>query len=414
MQVSYRSTVRACYVGNFVQAAVINVTPVLFIPLRTLYNLTYEQLGMLVMINFITQVTVDLICARFVDQYGFRRFAVAGHITAALGLVLFAALPWLMGGSYVSFVLPTIVFSVGGGLLELLLSPIVNAVPTDEKATAMSLLHSFYAWGQVCVVLVTSALLYLLKTERWALIPLFWAALPALNAVAFSRVPLGSPVPEGGARMPLRRLFRQPYFVAALATIAFGAMAEVSMSQWSSAFMEKALGLPKFLGDSAGMCMFAVMLGLGRAIYGAKGSRIRLLHVMTLGAAGAALCYVAVGVSSMAALSLAACALTGLCTSLLWPGTLVLAAQRFPFAGASMFAILAAAGDMGASVGPWLVGVITENAPRWPMLSALAARMSSESLGLHTGLLFAAVFPLVTLGSLAYLHAKRHEAPVRE
>ncbi len=401
--VSYRSTTLACYLGNVVQAVVVNFTPILFLTLRAQYGIGFEKLGLLITINFVSQVTVDLACARLIDRYGFRPFAVGGHIAAAAGLALFALTPTLFRGSeYAGFVVATIIFSIGGGLMEILLSPIVNSIPSDEKSAAMSLLHSFYAWGQVAVVLITTLLLFALPSGWWPLIAAMWMLLPIADAILFAKAPLAPPIPEE-QRTGMRRVLKDPFFFVAMIVIMTGAMAELNMSQWASAFMEKAMGLPKLMGDALGMCMFGAMLGLGRAWYGKVGGRVKLHRVMMLGSALAVACYLTVAFSGSSWLTLAACALTGLGASLLWPGSLTLAAARFPYAGAILFAIMAAGGDIGASVGPWLVGVLAERAPQIPALAPLVESLGPEQLGLRAGMLLGAIFPAISFVGVLYL-----------
>lgn len=398
---SYKSTVYACYIGHFVLASVINTTPILFLTLMNRYGLSFEQMGRLVLINFVTQVTVDLAASRFVDKHGLRSFIVGAQLLAFAGFVLFAGAPFLFGNVYAGFVLATVVFSAGGGLLELLLSPIVNAIPTQEKARAMSLLHAFYAWGQVTVVLLTSALLTVLGPARWVLIPLFWSLLPLANTVLFAKVPL-APVVEEARRTKLKDLLRQKVFLVCLAGILVSGAAEITMAQWASGFLEEAMRIPKIIGDSAGVGVFALAIGIGRTVYGKMGARMNIQKAMTAGAGLTLACYVVVVFSNVPALSLAACALSGFGVSLLWPGSLVLAAERFPLAGTSMFAVLAASGDFGAATGPWMVGLVADNAVKLP------AVLRFGSSGLRSGFLFAAVFPAAMLICMRYI--RKHKS----
>lgn len=404
--VSYKSTTIACYIGIIIQAIVVNLTPILFIPLREQFGLSFQQLGFLVFINFVTQVTMDIACSKPVEVYGFRPFAVAAHVLIVIGLLLFALSPELLAQPYPIIVVATIIFSSGGGLLELLLSPIINAIPTDEKATAMSLLHSFYAWGQAGVILLTTLLLFVMGRTQFQWIILLWAIVPAANFFLFTRVPLGEPMVDG-QRTSLRKLLRTPFYIVALLSIGFGAAAEICMAQWTSAFFEKALHLPKIVGDAAGVSMFALALGLGRLTYGIMGKRMDVNQVMIVGAAVSVLCYLAVGFSSSPVVSLLACMLCGLAVSLLWPGTLVLTAEYFPLAGASMFAILSAGGDIGASVGPWLISVVADHAPNLPALAnyGATAGLSVEQLGLRLGLIVAALFPVGSFLALRWMRA---------
>ncbi len=408
---SYQSTIYACYIGFIIQAAVVNLTPILFIPLRELFGLSYEQLGALILINFVTQVITDLVFSSPVDKYGFRPFIITAQALAVAGFVLFAAAPLLFANPYAGFVLGTVVFSIGGGLLELQLSPIVNAIPTPEKASAMSMLHSFYAWGQVGVVILTTLYVFAFGRTAWQGVVLLWAIVPLINFFIFMRVPLAPSIPEE-SRQGMRFLIRQPFFYVALLAIAFGAASELNMAQWTSAFMERALNLPKLLGDVAGVSAFGLMLGLGRLIHGKFGDRYNINRIMMAGALAAAACYLIVGLSPWPWLSLVACAFTGFAVSLLWPGTLVIAAARYPLAGAWMFAILAASGDIGGSLGPWLVGVVTDQAPQLSAVAGLAAslNLTHEQMGLRIGMLLGVVIPFVCY--LCHLWMSKHMQPV--
>ena len=410
---SYKHTLCACYLGDIIQAAVVNLTPILFIPLREQFGLSYQQLGTLIFANFITQVICDFAFGPLVDRYGFRPFITAAQAVAALGFTLFALSPLLLEDPYPGFLAATVIFSGSGGLQELLLSPIVNTLPIEgdanAKAKAMTILHSFYAWGQVAVVLLTTLFIYWLGAESWPWILMGWTALPLVNLFLFSRVPLGTPVPEGSQRTGVRTLFTSRFFVVSLTAVVMGAAAEVCMSQWTSAFMERAMGLPKVMGDTIGVCLFAAMLGLGRLLHGIFGDRMDLDRVMLLGFSLCFVCYLVVGLSGIPLLSLLACALCGLGASLLWPGTLVLADRRFPAAGAMMFAILAGAGDIGCSVAPWLMGIVTEQAPRLPALAGLTW-LSAEELGLRAGMFFAALFPLAGFFCLQWMRRQSRPA----
>lgn len=405
---SYRSTIYACYTGFVVQASVVNLAPVLFIPLREIFGLSYEQLAFLILINFVTQVSCDIGFSTLVDKYGFRPFIVSAHVLTIAGFGLFAAAPRLAADPYPLFILATIIFAGAGGLLELLLSPIVNAIPGDEKAAAMSVLHSFYAWGQMAVIILTTLYLLAFGRSAWPGAFLIWTLPPLINFCLFLRVPLAPPVPEEH-RQGMRKLFFQPFFLVAFIAILLGGASELAIAQWTSAFMERGLNLPKVVGDVAGMSAFALMLGLGRAVYGANGKRVDVSRVMMVGAALAAGCYLVVALSPWNLLSLAACALCGLGVSLLWPGTLVIAAEKYPLAGSWMFAILAAGGDIGASIGPWMVGMVTEHGPKLGGLAGLGVSLglSGEQLGLRLGMLCGTLLPLGTWVCLRWLRSRR-------
>lgn len=401
---TYKTTLRASYIGFLVQATVINLTPVLFIPLREQFSLSFGQLGLLVLINFITQVVCDLAFSHAVDRHGYRRFLVGAHIFVVLGLFLFSLSPLFMKTPYHGFIAGTVLFSAGGGLLELLLSPTVNAIPLENKSTSMSLLHSFYAWGQAGVVIITTLLIFALGRTSWPFVMIFWAIPPAINAFLFSRVPFAPSVPEHKREGFLKHIANS-FFIVSLIAIALGAASELIMSQWSSAYLERVMFIPKALGDISGMAMFAIMLGLGRVLHGKYGKKLDLVNLMITGTITALICYLVVAFSTLNILSLIACALCGMAVSLLWPGILVLSSEKFPMAGTWLFAFLAASGDIGASVGPWIVGVISDNATSVAFIAKVAETygMDAVQTGMRTGILVAALFPLGTLLCLLYI-----------
>lgn len=406
---NYAKTILACYLGNITQAAVVNLTPLLFIPLREQFGLSFEQLGLLIMINFVTQVAMDILCAGLVDRYGYRIFGLSAQVVVILGMLCFACSPVLFPAApYIGFVIGTILFSAGGGLFELLLSPIINGIPTNgNKSAALSLMHGFYAWGQVGTVILTTIALALFGRTSWPYIMLAWTILPVCNLFLFATAPLGSPVPETGEKQPLRKLLRIPFYLLCLATIALGGASELCMSQWSSAYFERAIGMPKLLGDMLGMTLFSIIFGLARTLHGVYGSRFDLKKLMLLGMGLATVCYLSVALSPSSGLAIAASALCGLAVSLTWPGTLAVAAETFPMAGASMFAILAASGDIGASFGPWFTSVVTDRtaASAWMTQAFAITGLSAEQLGLRMGILASAIFPL--LGFLCVLGMRR-------
>ena len=356
---SYGTTFRACCTGFITQAAVVNLTPILFIPLRAQFGLTFTQLGLLVMANFLTQLLVTLICCVTVDRIGFRFFAVAGHAFAMVGFLLFGLVPFLSIPTYPGLVIATIVFSVGGGCFEVILNPIVNALPTKEKSAAMSLLHAFYCWGQMSVVLLTTLFLFLFGQEAWPFAMFIWLLLPLINGIVFLRCPIIPPV-EAKRRSPVLSVIRNPIFFFLVLLIVFSGASELTISQWTSAYAEEILGVPKIVGDMLGMCLFAVMMGIARTTDGIKGKSAYLWKLMLGGGILAAICYLVAAVATSPAIGLAALALCGLGVSLLWPGTISLSVKAFPMAGTWMMALLAAGGSSGASMGPALAGVLAD------------------------------------------------------
>jgi MFS family permease len=408
---SYRLTTISCFMGIICQAISSNITAILFIPLMTMYGLSYVHLGLLVGINFTTQVLVDIIASRLVDRFGFRVFVLPSDLLAVLGLVLFALSPIMFSNILVGLIISTIIFSASCGLQEVMLSPIVNTIPHDEKGPAMALMHSFYAWGQVATIVITTLFLFFFGIHNWQIIVCFWAIIPLVNFFMFLAAPFPGVVHEA-QRLTMRDLLFRPYYLVALLAILGGAATELVMNQWSSTFSEKVLELPKVTGDLLGMCGFAVMLGLGRVIYGRYGNKMNMNNVLVASAGAAVACYVIVAVSPVHAISLVACAVCGLAASLLWPGTLVITAEKYPLAGAWIFAILAAAGDVGAAFGPFAAGLVTDFTRGLPAALDWAAKvgLSPDQFAIRAAILLAALFPALTMACHWYLRGRQRVA----
>ena len=382
----YRWTITATYIGNLVGALVVNLSPLLFVTFMETYDLSYEQMGFLVLVNFVTQIASDLIHSHLVDRYGVRPFITSGHALVVAGFFLLSLSPFIQPDNpYPFMILATVIFSYGGGILELLLSAIVAAIPSQEKAKAMSLLHSFYAWGFIFVVLFTTGGLALFTPQRWYYLPLIWAIVPLINFFLFLRVPL-APMVGHHERIRFRALLSSPFFILMILTITLGGATEVTMSQWASTFAERSLGLTKEVGDLGGVLMFALFLGIGRHLFAQRGREKYIWHVMFLGSILSLISYLTVSISPYPVISLIACFLSGLGVSLLWPGSIVLSHRAFPHASAGMFALLAAAGDTGAGVGPYIVGLVSE---------ANMGKGAGEAL--KSGFLAGAIYPLLLI-----------------
>jgi MFS family permease len=411
---SYQLTTISCFVGIFCQAISSNITAILFIPLMTLYGLSYVHLGLLVGINFTTQVLVDIIASRLVDRYGFRVFVLPSDLLAVTGLVLFALSPVLFSNVLVGLIFSTIIFSASCGLQEVMLSPIVNAIPHDEKGQAMALMHSFYAWGQVATIVITTLFLFFFGIRSWQIIVFLWALIPLVNFFMFLVAPFPGVIHEE-QRLTMRDLLFRPYYLVALLAIMGGAATELVMNQWSSTFSEKVLELPKVTGDLLGMCGFAVMLGLGRVIYGRYGSKMNMNNVLVASAGVGVACYIIVALSPVHAVSLVACAVCGLAASLLWPGTLVITAEKYPLAGAWIFAILAAAGDVGAAVGPFAAGLVTDLTRGFPAALdwAAAVGLNPDQFAIRAAILLAALFPGLTMACHWFLRGRQQVSDAR-
>ena len=401
MSATYKRTTIGCFVGIFTQAVITNLTAILFVPMMDLYGFRYEHLGILVAVNFISQVMADISFSRVIDKVGYRKVVLPTCIAAALGLVLFAVSPYIFPGNvFVGIVIATFIFAFSSGLLEIMLSPIVAAIPGNDKGPAMSLMHSFYAWGQVATIIITTLLVFFVDDHYWPLIVLMWTVVPVAAFLIFVRAPMPDIVPAEH-RQGMRALMVKPVYIVALFAIFFGAGAEVSMNQWSSTFMEKGLELPKLAGDLIGMCGYAVMLGLGRTLYGIFGSKIDITKVLIGGSLLSVVCYLVVSLSPITSVAMVACILCGIGTSLLWPGTIVIASDTFPMAGAWMFAILAAAGDIGAGFAPWITGKAADGLAGSGLVEKFAQwlNVSPEQGSLRFGVLLATVFSVLALVS---------------
>ena len=374
----YAHTLRASYLGYITQAIINNLAPLLFLTFARDYALTLERITFITTLNFAVQLLVDLLSAKVIDRIGYRVSIVAAHVFAAAGLCGMALLPDLLPDAYGGLLVSVVLYAVGGGIIEVLISPIVEACPTEKKAAAMSLLHSFYCWGHVGVVLLSTAFFAAFGTARWRVLALLFALVPALNAVYFSRVPIYSITPDG-APAPLGRLLRQKVFWLLMLLMVCAGASEQAMSQWASTFAESALGVSKAVGDLAGPCAFALLMGTARALYGKFSDRIPLRRMMLGSAALCVACYLIAVFAGSPALALLGCALCGFSVGIFWPGTFSIAAVSLPGAGTAMYALMALAGDVGCSGGPTVVGFV--------------AGACGDSL--RAGLLAALVFPAV-------------------
>lgn len=377
-KLTYRHTLYAGYLGYITQAIMNNLTPLLFLIFRDSFGIPLEKITLLITFNFFVQLFVDFLAAKFADRIGYRKCIVCAHIFSAAGLVGLAVFPHLFSDAFAGLAAAVILYAVGGGLIEVLISPIVEACPTPNKAAAMSLLHSFYCWGTVLVILLSTLSLTLFGKASWRLLACLWAVVPAANALLFARVPIATltPTHEG---MALRELFSMKLFWLFVALMVTAGACEQAMSQWASAFAESGLGVSKAAGDLAGPCLFAALMGLARVFYAKYSERVRLLPFMI---GSGALCigsYLLAALAPVPLLSLAGCALCGLSVGILWPGVFSIAAAQCPRGGTALFALLALAGDLGCAGGPTAVGLV--------------AGVHGDDL--KAGLLAAAAFPAV-------------------
>ncbi len=386
---SYEHTIYAAYMGYITQAIVNNFAPLLFLTFVSSYRLSLESITLITTVNFLVQLVVDLISAKIIDRIGYRVSIVAAHIFAALGLCGMAILPELFGNSYMGIMISVVLYAIGGGIIEVLISPIVEACPTDKKEAAMSLLHSFYCWGHVFVVLVSTAYFHLVGIENWKLLAGIWAVVPAFNAIYFLLVPI-YPVVSEDERLTLRELVKQKVFWLIVVLMVCAGASEQAMSQWVSAFAESGLKISKTMGDLLGVCAFAVFMGTARAIYGKYSDKIPLKKMMLGSAVLCIFCYTLAAFSEHPLMGLLGCAICGFSVGIFWPGTFSIAAVAIPGGGTAMYALLALAGDLGCSSGPTVVGMIAD--------------ISGGDL--RHGLMVAMFFPIVMLIGILFIKEK--------
>ncbi len=377
----YGHTVKACFVAYIVQAIVNNFVPLLFLIFQSAYQIPLSQITLLITFNFVIQLSVDLLAARFVDKIGYRVSIVLAHIMSALGLVLLAVLPDILPNAFAGLLLAVMVYAIGGGLLEVLVSPIVESCPTDNKETAMSMLHSFYCWGHVGVVLLSTLFFAVFGTGSWQILALLWAAVPALNCLVFLRVPMYTLLEEGDPGLSMRDLFANKMFWVIMLLMVCAGASEQAVSQWASTFAESGLKVSKTVGDLAGPMFFAILMGTSRFFYGKYGERIDLIKFMKLSSVLCIASYLLISLSPIPALSLVGCGLCGLSVGILWPGSFSIASQVIPRGGTVLFALLALGGDIGCSGGPTFAGMVS----------------SAAKGDLHMGILAAVIFPLLML-----------------
>lgn len=389
-----RHTLYASYLGYITQAIINNLPPLLFLTFQRTFAISIERISMLITLNFGIQILVDFFAARYVDRIGYRPCIVAAHVFSASGLIALGVLPYLLPSAYVGILIAMTLNAIGGGLIEVLISPIVEALPGDEKASAMSLLHSFYCWGHMGVVILSTVYFAAVGVEAWRVLPMLWAVLPLLNTFFFTRVPIRT-LGSQEERVPVRRLLTSRVFWLLFVLMVCSGASEQGMSQWSSYFAESGLGVSKAMGDLLGPCAFALMMGLARLAYGLYGARINLRGALY---ASSALCMASYVISVFAPwpmLSLVGCALCGLSVGMMWPGTFSTAAQANPQGGTAMFALLALAGDLGCAGGPTLVGFVS----------------GAAGGELKAGLLCAIVFPIGLVLALTALRRTMRRAP---
>ena len=388
MAKNYRQTLLACYLGFVTQAITANFAPLLFLKFHKDYSVSLGKIALIPTAFFLTQLVVDLFCAKYVDRIGYRKSIVASGVCSAVGLAGLAFLPELMGNPFAGIILSVIVYAIGSGLTEVLCSPIVEACPSENKEAVMSLLHSFYCWGSLGVVLISTLFFAVFGIDGWRWLACIWALIPLFNIYNFATCPIEYTV-EAGKGMNIGSLFRTPVFWIAVVLMICSGASELSMAQWASAYAESAMGLSKTAGDLAGPCMFAVTMGISRLIFGKYGGRMDLTKFMLGSGALCLVCYIMASVSGNAVIGLAGCVMCGFSVGIMWPGTISISSRQLPFGGTAMFALLAMAGDLGGAFGPGVVGLVTQRSDN----------------NLQMGMLAGCVFPAVLITALVIMRS---------
>ncbi len=406
MKLGYKHTAIACYMSIAVQAIVNNLSPLLYVTFKEELGLSLVAISLLITANFAVQITVDLCGTLFIDRIGYKKSIIIANICVIIGLIFLGILPPLMESKFAAILIATIVSGIGGGLLEVVASPIIEAIPGDEKASAMSLLHSFYCWGQAAVILISTFYFLIFGIDNWRYLPIIWAILPALCAFLFIFVPVNNLKSES-AGSAIKHLFTQKSFWLMMILMLAAGASELSISQWASMFAEKGLGISKTLGDILGPCAFAIFMGIARVLFGIYGERIKLEKCLTASFVLCVISYLIASLSQNPYISLAGCMLCGFSVAIMWPGTYSLGAKRLPGGGTLMFALFAFAGDMGCTFGPMIIGAISDTVINNGNILGGFIEGSPETVGMKTGILFAVIFPLVAIFASLILHLQK-------
>ncbi len=392
----YTSTKIACYAGYFVQAIINNLAPLFYVTFQNEFGIDYTRISWLIMLNFVTQIAVDLASVKIIAWLGYRKSVVLAHVFSAAGLILLGVLPRAMDNHYLGLIIPIIIYATGSGLIEVLISPIIEGLPLQNKSGEMSLLHSFYCWGQMSVVLLTTVAIKLAGGENWIYAPIIWAVIPLVNMFLFMRVPIFPPVPEGENEMKVGELFKKPLFLCFAVLMLCSGASEIAIAQWASTFAEKSLGVDKLTGDLLGPCLFALLMASMRVVYGIIGDRTDAKKILSFGAGLCVFSYLLTTLSPVPIVSLIGCGLCGVSVATMWPGVLSFAAKVFPRGGTVLFAMLAVFGDLGCSIGPWVAGLVSD-----------AVRDTAISMEpLKFGLMTVIIFPILMLIALKIIASK--------
>lgn len=409
---NYKNTRIACYTGFVTQAIVVNLAPLLFVIFQRSFDFSIGFIAAVTLITFLIQMAIDAVAIYFVEKTSYRLLAVSSQLTSAVGLVMLAVLP-AIAEPHFAIIVSVLVYSTGSGLCEVVLSPLIEAIPApeNERCSSMTLLHSFYAWGQAAVILITTVVLYFLNDDSlWWIIPLIWAVIPLYNGIVFCVVPLADMTVHNEGQ-GVSKILRSPAFIVTFILMICAGASEQAMAQWASFFCEKGLGVSKIAGDILGPCTFALMMGIGRTAHGLFGGKLNMGRILKILSGFTVVCYITIvfSPSSVPVLSLVFCGLCGLGVSILWPGMLAHCSSQNPGAGAGMFALLALGGDIGCSIGPWVCGgtcsavnTFVQNSESFMSFSN-SVGLDSEQLGLRAGFLISALFPIMMLLGLIIL-----------
>lgn len=399
---SYKNTKIACYIGYFTQAIVINLPPLLFVTFQRQFGFTLEMIGFMISFNFIVQMITDLICVKLADRIGYRIGTVCAMFCAVFGLVSMSFLPYIIH-PYIGLLISFFFMSVGGGLIEVLITPIVESIPGDAKESEVLLLHSFYCWGQAGVVLLSSVFFILFGTDKWFILPLLWALIPFIDLIMFISVPLCR-LESDETRFNLLSMFKQALFPILIVMMVASGASELAISQWSSLFAELGLGVSKTVGDLLGPCLFALLMAISRVYLGLQGNRLKIEKALVVSSFLCIAAYLITVFSPIPIISLIGCALTGISVGIMWPGIISLAAKKFPLAGNKMFAILAIGGDIGCTIGPAIVGTVSNgvqklNNTSQGIFSLISGDVTQQ--GLKIGLLIIVLFPIMIIAGIS-------------
>lgn len=391
MKNNFKMTMTACFIGYIVQAIINNFVPLLFVTFQTTYDIPLGNITLLITINFVIQLFIDAFSAWFIDKIGYKTSIILAHVFASLGLILLMFLPDLIPNHFIGILISVIIYAIGGGLIEVLVSPIMEACPSDNKEKAMSLLHSFYCWGHVGVVLISTLFFAIFTTANWKILTLIWALIPLFNMILFIIAPINSLTEEGEKGCSILDLFKMPTFWLLMIMMLCSGAGEQAVSQWASTFAELGLGVSKTIGDLAGPMSFALLMGTSRLIYGKFGEKINLDHFMKLSLFLCIGSYLLIALVPIPAINLIGCGLCGFSVGILWPGTFSKASSAIKNGGTVLFALLALSGDVGCSLGPTLTGYMSG--------------LFNDNLKI--GILFAIIFPCLMLFSLFLFKKKK-------